>query len=78
MIIATVNSTGNKMAPLSTFQGQRVPVTRVCNPNSCDSLYEATDSSFVQGPFFLSIMKKFKEYMVESGLDDGKPPRPSR
>lgn len=44
----------------------------MCDPSPPGLWYAATDSSFKQGRISLSFMKIFKEYIVNSGLNDGK------
>ena len=69
-IVAKIKAAGNKMPPLVIFEGQRAKVAWVWNSGPPGSWYAATDSSFMQGPVYLSSIKKSKEFIVESGLND--------
>lgn len=45
----------------------------MCNPGTPSSWYAVTKLSSMHGPIDLRCIKKFKEFTVKSGLDDGKP-----
>lgn len=72
-VVATINAAGEVTPPLLIFKGQRMQAAWVHRGGPPGALYTATESSFMQGPVFVSYIKSFHKHIVDTGKNDGKP-----
>lgn len=72
-IVSTISAAGRVMPPLFIFKGQKLQSKWVEKPGPEGSLYQVTDTSYMQGPVFLEYLRAFHKFIIASGLDDGKP-----
>lgn len=72
--VTTINAAGRKVSHWFIYKSWRVQAMWIKQPHHSGSWYAGTDSSFMQGPTFLSIfVKKFEEFVIGSDLDGDNP-----